>query len=88
MGDLLLVSFTATWAKPVYVGDNKSVTTAIEGPAVAIRWMENHFKSKRGAAYWRAQSLCYSAVMQQVHPDFARQAFFDAWIEEGQVQPI
>lgn len=83
MGNIILVSFNLTWARPVYVGDAEKLDTTIKGPADAIRWMQRRFKFKHGAAYWRAQTLCHSALLQEVDPDFSRQPFFDAWLEES-----
>ncbi|WP_246690926.1 DUF982 domain-containing protein [Neorhizobium alkalisoli] len=83
MGKIISVSFNLTWARPVYVGDAERLDTTIEGPADAIRWMRYRFKFKQGTAYWRAQTLCHSALLQEVHQDFARQPFFDAWLEES-----
>ncbi len=83
VGSVIDVEFSLRWVKPVYVGENDELDTTIEGPADAIRWMNNHFISKSGFVYWRAHTVCVHAVLRQLHADLARQPFLDAWLEES-----
>ncbi len=80
MGSVTSVEFSLRWAHPVYVGTSDNLDTMIEGPAAAIRWMSANFTQRNGPGYWRAHSLCRSAILGYVHPDFARQPFVDAWV--------
>lgn len=83
MGTVTRIGFSLEWAKPVYVGDADKLDRTVTGPADALRWMHGHFKHKHGVAYWRAQSVCYDALRGELHHDFARQPFVDAWVEQA-----
>lgn len=83
MGSITNIDFALRWGKPVYVGESDTLDTAIAGPADAIRWMQTHFRSRNGFLYRRAHSLCHDALLGQVHPDFARQPFVDAWVRHS-----
>ncbi|WP_145642135.1 DUF982 domain-containing protein [Neorhizobium alkalisoli] len=83
MGEVVAISFSLTWTRPVYVGEADLLDTTITGPADALRWMNNHFKYKHGPAHWRARTLCHHALLKQVDVEFARQPFLDAWLEES-----
>ncbi len=83
MGTITRIDFGLRWAKPVYIGESDKLDSTVSGPAEAIRWMQNHFKYKRGLLYWRAHALCREALLGMLHHDFARQPFVDAWVEQG-----
>ena len=88
MGTVTRIGFALHWAKPVYVGEGDQLDTVLSGPADAIRWMQAHFKHKRGLVYWRAHSLCHEALLGTLHHDFARQPFVDAWVEQSHFEPV
>jgi hypothetical protein len=83
MGTVTQIGFSLQWGKPVYVGESDKLDQTVTGPADAVRWMQGHFKHKRGVVYWRARALCYEALLGTLHHDFARQPFVDAWVEQA-----
>jgi len=82
MGSVTPIGFTLRWARPVYVGESDKLDAIVLGPADAVRWMQTHFRYKRGLVYRRAQKLCHAALVGSLHHDFARQPFVDAFVEQ------
>lgn len=82
MGELILLGFAVQWNTPAFVGTADALDVMVGGPGDAIRYMKAHFTSRRGPRYWRAHSLCHLAITGEIHPDFCRQPFLDAWHDQ------
>lgn len=73
--------FSARWTSPVVV--SHADAARILGPGDALRFMNSHFKRQSGPLYWRARSLCFGALIGEVHPEMARPHFVAAYAAES-----
>jgi hypothetical protein len=82
MPDIIPVLFGARWHPPVCLVQ-KSNVREIRGPAEAVSFMRDNFKTA-GPTYSRAMSVCFAALKCEADCDTAKVFFLAAYESELQ----